>query len=116
MTMAGQRRERSLAIDASTLDRDNNDKGSRLRRACPPSGPLSWHHESAEIAKAREQVIRSLPTMEANTGPGATGFTPAPTETITAQAPMSFGGLHSPPSFHVIERLAGGTKRPSSKN
>jgi hypothetical protein len=34
-----------------------------------------------------------------------TALTPAPTETVTAQAPMSFGGLHNPPQLDVIELL-----------
>ena len=39
---------------------------------------------------------------------GPTALTPAPTTTITAQAPMSFGGLHSSPQFDVIELLPPG--------
>lgn len=36
---------------------------------------------------------------------GPTALTPAPTMTITAQAPISFGGLHSSPQFEVLELL-----------
>lgn len=38
---------------------------------------------------------------------GPTALTPAPTTTITAQAPIS-GGLHSSPQFDVIELLPPG--------
>lgn len=41
----------------------------------------------------REQVIRSLPTMEANTGPGATGFQPAAAADI---GPLTFHGSRMP--------------------
>jgi len=54
----------------------------------------------------RQSVIeRMLPAMEANAGTGpATTLPPAPTVTITAQAPFSAGFL-SPPSFDAIELL-----------
>jgi hypothetical protein len=55
----------------------------------------------------REHVLNNvLPRMEANTGP-ATGFTPAPTVTVPAQAPFS-AGFPSPPSFDPLDALPPG--------
>jgi hypothetical protein len=51
----------------------------------------------------REQVIRSLPTMEANPGPGATGLQPGPVDMAPAPTPMSLGPALKP--FDVIELL-----------
>ena len=55
----------------------------------------------------RHVVEQVLPRMDANTGPAATGFTPAPTETTVTPTPLP-GAPHISPQFDVIELLPPG--------